>query len=103
MPKSDTQYKNKFTDEDILDLISTENPISIAAIAKELGCVKNTASAYLRDMEKRGLIKRLYITGGSFGWIRSTPTFEAVVTEEGLVLVGKEHKGKKVKIIILES
>jgi predicted DNA-binding transcriptional regulator len=103
MPKEDTQYKNKFADEDILALMSPVVPIAIAEIAKELGCVKNTANAYLRDMEKRGLIKKLHITGGSFGWLLATPMFEDVVNEEGMVKVGKKYQGKKVKIIILEG
>lgn len=63
-------FEKKFTDEDVLSIISNQ-PKTTAVIMSKLGCHRNTANGYLRRLEKKGKIKKIQIEGSTtHAWVR---------------------------------
>jgi len=50
-------FEQKFKPETILAVLDTHTPKTMTQIAKECGCVRNTAARILKGLEQQGLVK----------------------------------------------
>lgn len=99
--------KDGYTKEDFLEVLLPNKPRSVALIMGEIGCAKNTAKKYLRELEAAGLAEKMHIEGSTFGWVAVDPIktidVEGVVNENGLLYVDKRYAGMPVKLRIIEN
>jgi predicted ArsR family transcriptional regulator len=68
-------FKTKYTEEQVLAVMSKEKPMNAPAIAKAVGCSVFTAKKILDRLEAAGKAKSVeYDTGGEFKtkvWLRT--------------------------------
>lgn len=63
-------FKQKYTEEDFLKVLSPTYAKSTAAIEKEIGCAKSTAKLFLAKLESAGKVKGVYVDGAVCGWLK---------------------------------
>lgn len=64
-------FFQKYTPDNFLRVLGTENSKSVSSIVKEVGCGKNTAKRHLQELEKEGKIKKVGIECSvHYGYIR---------------------------------
>jgi hypothetical protein len=65
------RYTNKFTDDELLSII-TDEPMSTVEVCRQLQCCRSTATNRLRLLEAAGKVKKTYILGSmNYGWVKN--------------------------------
>lgn len=86
-----------YTKEDFLGVLLSNKPRSVALIVSKIGCAKNTAKKYLRELEAAGLAEKVHIEGASYGWVRADPeksiAVEGKVDENGILRIDPKYAG----------
>lgn len=97
-------FEQKYTKDDVLAVMSTNTPKTITLITGDLGCVRNTALKFLRELEKEGKVKQVEVAGGTNrAWVKvQGKEIEGYIDQEGCLRVDQEYAGKKFKITILD-
>lgn len=99
-------FEQKFKPETILAVLDTHTPKTMTQIAKECGCVRNTAARILKGLEQQGLVKQIQIKGSNnHAWVKVVNVFETegLINDSGCACVGNEYAGMKFKITIYKE
>jgi DNA-binding Lrp family transcriptional regulator len=56
-------YEQKFSPEDILNVLDYTRPANVAYISSAVGCSRDTAKANLAQLERDGKVKRVECMG----------------------------------------
>jgi hypothetical protein len=63
-------FKQIYTDEDFLNVLSKESAKSTATVEKEVGCAKSTAKLFLTRLEREEKVKGVYVDNKVCGWLK---------------------------------
>ena len=64
-------YKQKFSPEDILNVLDYTRPANVAYISHKVGCSRDTAKANIAHLERDGKVKRVECMGVKESlWVR---------------------------------
>jgi len=99
-------FEQKFKPETILAVLDTHTSKTMTQIAKECGCVRNTAARILKGLEQQGLVKQVQIKGSNNrAWVHVMDVYETegLINELGSACVGNEYAGMKFKITIYKE
>jgi hypothetical protein len=62
-------FKEKFTDQQFLNMLDTEIPTTTTVVARYVGCSRNSAKTYLDRLLLAGKVQKVEINGGFFAWV----------------------------------
>jgi DNA-binding Lrp family transcriptional regulator len=99
-------FEPKYSNEDILKVLDTQNPKTVTVLAKEIGCSRSTVLRFLDTLEREGLAREVSITGSSNrAWVKALDTYEkeGTVDKEGYAFVGKKYAGKRYRITVFKD
>jgi DNA-binding Lrp family transcriptional regulator len=57
-------FQHKFTENDFLNVMKVNTPMTQNSISKRMKCVNETAGTYLKKLEEQGKVRRIEVIGG---------------------------------------
>jgi DNA-binding Lrp family transcriptional regulator len=64
-------FHPKFTENDFLNVMKVNTPMTQNSIAKRIKCVNETAGTYLKKLEEQGKVRKITVIGGrDINWER---------------------------------